>query len=76
MPTISAGEFKAKCLKLMDNIAKSHEEYVITKRGVPIVKIVPLESELEPVGFLRNTVKIKGDIVSGDSDIAWEALKS
>ena len=33
--TIKASEFKARCLKLMDEVAQSGEEIVITKRGHP-----------------------------------------
>ena len=43
MDTITAAEFKAKCLKLMDVVAQGHKELVITKRGVPVAKIVPIE---------------------------------
>ena len=39
--TISAGEFKAKCLKLMDEINKSGEQIVITKHGRPVSRLVP-----------------------------------
>jgi prevent-host-death family protein len=33
---ISAGEFKAKCLKLMNQIANTREPIIITKRGRPV----------------------------------------
>lgn len=64
MHTISAGEFKAKCLKLMDLVAKTHEEFIITKRGKPVARIVPIESVEDPFGFLKGTVHINGDIIS------------
>ena len=38
---ISAAEFKAKCLKLMDEIARTRKPIVITKRGHAVIKIVP-----------------------------------
>ena len=37
---IAAGQFKAKCLKLMDNVYKNNEEVIITKYGKPIAKLV------------------------------------
>jgi prevent-host-death family protein len=37
--TIKASEFKAKCLKLIDEVAQSGEALVITKRGKPIVRV-------------------------------------
>ena len=39
--TITANEFKAKCLKLMDEVAESGEEIVITKNGKPVAKLSP-----------------------------------
>ncbi len=42
---IRAAEFKAVCLKLMDQVAQSGEEYVITKRGRPVARLVPYEEE-------------------------------
>ena len=39
--TIKASEFKAKCLKLMDEVADSGEEIIITKRGRPVAKLTP-----------------------------------
>lgn len=38
---IGAGEFKAKCLKLMDLTEQKHETIIITKRGIPVAKLVP-----------------------------------
>ena len=39
--TIKASEFKAKCLKIVDEVSKNGEEVVITKNGKPISKLVP-----------------------------------
>ena len=41
MQTLKASEFKAKCLKLMDEVQKTGDEIVITKNGKPISKLVP-----------------------------------
>lgn len=73
MQIISAGEFKAKCLKLMDLVAQTHEEYTITKRGKPIARIVPIESNEEPFGFLKGSIDIKEDIVFYELDETWDA---
>jgi len=40
---IGADEFKAKCLNLLDEVAQSHMPLVITKRGKPVAKLVPLD---------------------------------
>lgn len=39
--TIGAGEFKAKCLQLMDEVNRQGIELIITKRGQPVAKLVP-----------------------------------
>ena len=43
MQNYMASEFKAKCLKIIDEIAESGEGVVVTKRGVPMVKVTPIE---------------------------------
>jgi prevent-host-death family protein len=73
---IPAGEFKAKCLQLMDEISRSRKELVITKRGKPVAKLVPFEDEAPEIfGFMKDSVAIKGDIVS-PIDVDWEANQS
>ena len=43
--TIKASEFKAKCLQLMDEVAESGEEIIITKYGRPRIQADPLQKE-------------------------------
>jgi prevent-host-death family protein len=38
---VAAAEFKAKCLELMDRVRETGSEYVVTKHGVPVAKLVP-----------------------------------
>lgn len=72
---VSAGEFKARCLALMDEVRDRGGEYVITKRGAPVAKLVPIRTERRPLlGSMRGTVKVLGDIIS-PLDAPWEALK-
>ena len=40
-PLLPAAEFKAKCLGLMDRVRETGAEYVITKHGKPVAKLVP-----------------------------------
>lgn len=71
---VPAGEFKAKCLKLMDIVEQDRVEIVITKRGKPIAKLLPYEDTPPALsGYLRDTVKIIGDILSPLPD-EWEAV--
>ena len=63
--TIKASEFKAKCLKLMDEVAETGEEIVITKNGRPVSKLVPYQKKPKaPFGRYRDQIRILGDIVS------------
>lgn len=74
MHIISAGEFKAKCLKLMDVVAKTHEEYTITKRGKPVARLIPIPSQEDPFGFLKGAIDRKENLILEDPlDEPWEA---
>jgi len=71
---ISAGEFKARCLALMDEVQERGGEYLITKRGVPVARLVPVRHEPRRLfGSMKGTVTVLGDIVS-PLDEPWEAL--
>ena len=64
-----AGEFKARCLALLDEVAQTGREIIVTKRGKPIAKLAPLEPK-----SLRGSVKFLGDIISPVVDPNdWEA---
>jgi prevent-host-death family protein len=70
---IPAAEFKAKCLRLLDEVAHRRSPIVITKRGKPIAKLVPIEEEpIDLFGYMAGTAKICGDIVEPTGEI-WEA---
>jgi len=72
--TIAAGEFKSKCLKLLDQVAEERQTLVITKHGRPVAQIVPMPSEVDPFGFMRGSAVIVGDIIS-PLENEWEVLK-
>ncbi|HEY5378529.1 MAG TPA: type II toxin-antitoxin system Phd/YefM family antitoxin [Pseudolabrys sp.] len=71
---MKASEFKAKCLAVMDEVAATREAVVVTKNGVPIVELVPLEKKpnRDLVGLFKGDMVVKGDIVS-PIDVAWDA---
>ena len=64
MRKMPAGEFKAKCLKVLDEVQSRRETVTITKRGRAVAKLVPIESGKDPIfGFMQGKIKIKGDVV-------------
>ena len=69
-----AWQFKAKCLKVMDQVQRTHEAVVITKFGKPVAKLVPIEEKSRklPYGFLRDSVMVRGDIVASTGE-KWRA---
>ena len=78
MANIPATEFKAKCLELMDRVAERQETFVITKRGKPVARLVPLKHRQKNsiFGWLRARGSIEGDIVSpAVAPEAWETLR-
>ena len=65
MKTIPAGTFKTNCLAIMDEVKAKRETIVITKRGQPVAKIVPVNSETDEIfGFFRGRGSVTGDVVS------------
>ena len=62
LQTIQASEFKAKCLALMDKIAVSGENLVVTKKGIPIVEMKPFSGKrvTSPLGLYPD-LEIHGD---------------
>ncbi len=71
---ISAGEFKSKCLKIMDNVNTYHEEVVITKYGKPVAKLVPYSEKQGKslFGYMRGSVSCEKDIIEPTGE-KWEA---
>jgi len=60
-----AGKFKAQCLAVMDEVQKKRQAVVITKRGKPVAKLVPVDlADDEIIGSWRGKLKVVGDIVS------------
>jgi len=62
--TIAAGEFKAKCLKLIDEVSETRKPLVITKRGKAVAKVIPMPSQKTLFGAMKGTGTIMGDIIS------------
>ncbi len=76
MKQITAKEFEAQCLALINEVQPTGEPVVVTKHGKPIVKLVPVEGKDEIVfGYMVGKAKIVGDIVAPTTSLEdWEAL--
>jgi prevent-host-death family protein len=83
--SMPAGQFKAKCLMVMDRVKKYGETVTITKHGKPVAKLVPVNDESvdykteSPFGLMKGSIEIKGDIVSVSAQMSpddqWDAEK-
>ena len=77
MKTVPAGEFKARCLRIMEEVRTKRVTVLITKKGRPVAKLVPAEDDADEVfGRLQGVLEITGDVESpvvapGD----WTALR-
>ena len=77
MKTIAAGEFKARCLQVMEEVRTKRTPVLITKRGKPLAKLVPPDDKPPEIfGCLAGKIEIVGDIVSPITPSEdWEGLK-
>lgn len=75
--SIAAAELKANCLRLMDEVAQQRRPIIITKRGKPVAKLVPVEREpieqeaIDLFGRMAGSIKIIGDIMNPIEDAGW-----
>jgi prevent-host-death family protein len=78
MKSIAVTEFKARCLALLEDIARTGEPVLVTKRGKPLARIVASGTDGAPYpqSGLAGTVTIVGDIVSPPLPAsAWDAVR-
>jgi prevent-host-death family protein len=77
MQTIQASKFKANCLALMDQVARTGETILVTKHGRPVAELRPHRRPRARslIGLHKGRVKIRGDIVAPIGAELWEALK-
>jgi prevent-host-death family protein len=74
--TLAASEFKAKCLRLLDQVEEEGDTLIITKRGRPVAKVVPVSSPQRSLrGSWKGRLRIKGDIVHFDTSRDWESSR-
>jgi len=69
---IGAGEFKAKCLRLLDEVQHTRREIVITKRGKAVARLLPV-AELAPIlGRMKGSAELCGDLIAPVGE-TWSA---
>lgn len=70
MKEIGAANFKEHCLSILDDI--DDEGIIITKRGKPVAKLIPIRAESATlIGVLKDKIRIDGDVLS--TGIRWNA---
>jgi prevent-host-death family protein len=72
--TIAAGQFKAKCLQILDEVERTRIPRTVTKRGRPVARLVPMAEAASGslFGCLKGMLQITGDIVDGTEE-KWDA---
>ena len=71
--TITVSEFKTRCLRLMDEVTAMGEDIIVTKRGKPIGRFVPMKAPRRPPwGKYSSQLKFTGDVMS-PVDVDWKA---
>jgi prevent-host-death family protein len=72
--TVAVGEFKAKCLKIMDEVQTTRSPVTITKRGKPVAVLTPYPEETPTplFGRMKGCVKMTDALVE-PTGLSWEA---
>jgi prevent-host-death family protein len=71
MHLISASQFKARCLALLDDVALTGEEIVVTKRGRPVARLVAIDEPQPLAGSV--TFHVSDAELVAPLDVAWDA---
>ncbi len=67
---VPAGEFKAKCLHLLDEVQRTRKEVVITKRGRAVARLLPVDDAAPILGRMKGSADLCGDLIAPVSE-AW-----
>ncbi|MBI2838474.1 MAG: type II toxin-antitoxin system Phd/YefM family antitoxin [Acidobacteria bacterium] len=71
--SVKVSEFKARCLRLLQEVADSDRTIIVTKRGKPIARVIPFRRRAAPIcGAHRGEIHVRGDIVRSGGP-RWEA---
>jgi prevent-host-death family protein len=77
--SIPISKFRATCLRLLENVNKTGNSIIVTRKGKPIALVTPPPpppKRYQWMGFMKDRIKITGDIIAPASDEKdWEALE-
>ena len=74
--TINASDFKARCLRVLDDVQATGSEVVITKRGKPVARLGPIGPARRSLrGAWKGMARIRGDIVHVDWSSDFEVVR-
>jgi prevent-host-death family protein len=71
---VPAGEFKAKCLALLDEVDATGRTFVVTKRGRPVARVVPLASTASAGSLIGSLLEEDADLLA-PIPVRWEAAR-
>ena len=73
--TLSAAEFKATCLEVLDRVSETRQGVVVTKRGKPVARVEPLVNRPDRiVGAMKAEIEICGDLIE-PLGVRWGAAR-
>lgn len=78
MKEIAISEFKAKCLAILDEVQKTQQRILVTRRGRPVAEVgpPPATDNRDWIGSMKGKSRILGDIISpANEESDWEALR-
>lgn len=78
MKSVAISTFKARCLALLEDVARTGEPLLVTKRGKPLARVTSSDNSrsISPQDTLRHTVETLGDIVTPVvPPAAWNAIR-
>ncbi|MDO9175091.1 MAG: type II toxin-antitoxin system Phd/YefM family antitoxin [Actinomycetota bacterium] len=72
-PTVPASVFKARCLALLDEVATTHRSLVVTKHGIPVARVVPIDHAVLDAGSVTLLADEDDDYFG--TEAAWDARR-
>jgi prevent-host-death family protein len=75
--TIAVSELKARCLRVVDDVARRRQEIIVTRRGKPVARLIPFggETEDDVLAQLRGTLVGGDDVSDFETGLEWEAMR-